>query len=118
MLPEIYKDSIELFNKSFDVPKLVFDIVTRIKEPAVEGRVYDAEITSAKMENFKLTIEFKTEENTYFTVIASMDTRMEYVDELLAGLRCNICNVDMLPGCKFKVYYENMFKTYVLGEIE
>ena len=113
MLNEIYKDSIDLFEKTFDVPKLVFDIVTRVKNPATTGKLYVAEVVSVKNDLFKIKIEFKTEENTYFEVVFMEDKAIESVAKM--GFTLN--NVDDMVGCKYKVFYENVFRTEILGKV-
>lgn len=117
-LPDIYKDSIELFEKTFDVPKLVFEIVSMIKNPATCGKLYDVEVVNVKMEGFKLRIEFKTNEDTYFTQGFNLENRLDVADEFLGNMGVSLQSVNSLKGRKFKVFYENMFRTVVLGEIK
>ena len=40
-LPTEYNESIELFKKTFDVPKLCYEILSLIKHPAKEGKLYE-----------------------------------------------------------------------------
>lgn len=115
-LPEVYNDSIKLFYETFDVPKLVFDIVSRIKNPAVCGRLYDVEIISIKQEGFRIKIEFKTNENTYFTQTFNLENRLDAADDFLGKLGCSLSNMETVRGKKYKVFYENLFNTIVLGE--
>ncbi len=117
-LPDIYKESIELFEKTFDVPKLVFDIVSMIKNQAECGKLYEVEVVGVKMEGFKLKIEFKTNEDTYFTQVFNLENRLDAADEFLGNMGVSLQNVDSLKGRKFKVFYENIFRTIVLGGIE
>lgn len=111
---EIYNESIDLFYKTFDVPKLCFEILSMVKTDAVCGKLYNAEVVSAKSELFKVRIEFRTEENTYFTVALSF----ENADEFCYNLGCNKENVESVIGNKYKVFYANIFDTIVLGRIE
>jgi len=117
-LPDIYKGSIELFEKTFDVPKLVFEIVSMIKSQATCGKLYDVEVVNAKMEGFKLKIEFKTNEDTYFTQAFNLENRLDIADEFLGNMGVSLQSVNSLKGRKFKVFYENIFRTVVLGEIK
>lgn len=117
-LPEIYNDSMKLFYETFDVPKLVFDIVSRIKNPAVCGRLYEAEVVSIKQEGFRIKIEFKTNEDTYFTQNFALDNRLDTAIEFLGDLGCSLQTLDSIKGNKYKVFYENVFSTIVLGRID
>lgn len=116
-LPEIYNDSIKLFYETFDVPKLVFDIVSRIKNPAICGKLYDVEVVSVKQEGFKIKIEFKTNEDTYFTQNFALDNRLDAANDFLGKLGCSLKTLDSIKGNKYKVFYENVFNTIVLGRI-
>ena len=113
MLPDIYKDSIDLFEKTFDVPKLVFDIVTRVKNPATPGKLYVAEVVSVKNDLFKVKIEFKTNENTYFDLVLMEERSIETVAKMGFTLK----NADDMIGCKYNVFYENVFKIEILGKV-
>lgn len=116
-LPEVYKDSVELFSKTFDVPKLVFDVISMIKNPADCGKLYDVEVVSAKQEGFRLKIEFKTNEDTYFTQAFNLEVRLDAADDFLGQLGCSLATLDSIKGKKYKVFYENVFKTIILGRI-
>lgn len=113
MLPEVYKDSIELFEKTFDVSQLVFDIITRVKNPATPGKLYVAEVVSVKNDLFKVKIEFKTEENTYFDTVLMENNAIETIAKM--GFSLN--NTDDMIGCKYNVFYENTFKVEILGKV-
>lgn len=116
-LPSIYNDSIELFYKTFDVPKLVFSILSKIENPAVCGRLYEAEIVDVKMEGFRLKIKFKTNEDTYFWRNFNLEERLDAADEFLGQLGTTLSDVDRIIGRKYKVFYENIFNTVILGSI-
>lgn len=116
-LPVVYKESIELFEKTFNVPKLVFEIISMIKNPAACGKLYDVEVVSAKQEGFKLRIEFKTNEDTYFTQAFNLEERLDAADEFLGQLGCSLLTVNSIIGKKYKVFYENIFRTIILGRI-
>lgn len=114
-LPDIYKESIDLFQKTFDVPKLVFEIISMIKNPATCGKLYDVEVISVKQEGFKLKIEFKTNEETYFTQAFNLEVRLDAADSFLGRLGCSLNTLNSIVGKKYKVFYENLFNTIVLG---
>lgn len=116
-LPEIYNESIDLFYKTFDVPKLVFDIISNIKNPAECGKLYEVEVVNSKMESFLLKIEFKTDQDTYFTQAFNLENRLDSADSFLGQLGCSLATVNSVIGRKFKVFYENPFNTIILGRI-
>jgi hypothetical protein len=116
-LPEIYNESIDLFYKTFDVPKLVFEIISNIKNPAACGKLYEVEVVSAKQEGFRIKIEFKTNEDTYFTQAFNLENRLDSADGFLGQLGCSLSTINSVIGRKFKVFYENPFNTIILGRI-
>ena len=116
-LPEIYKDSIDLFYSTFDVPKLCFEIISRVKNPATCGKLYEVEVISAKMEGFKVKIEFKTNEDTYFMRVFNLENRLDAADEFIGLMGASIKTLDSLIGKRYKVYYENVFNTVILGKV-
>lgn len=114
-LPEVYKDSIELFEKTFDVPKLCFDILSRVKEPATCGKLYKVEVINVVNELFKLKVEFKTDENTYFDVVYNLENSLSKAEDFCGSLGCTINSLDSIKGRRYKVFYANIFETIVLG---
>ena len=116
-LPKTYNDSIKLFYETFDVPKLCFDVISRIKNPAACGKLYEVEVVSAKQEGFRIKIEFKTNEDTYFVQAFNLENRLDSADGFLGQLGCSLQTLNCVVGRKFKVFYENPFNTIILGRI-
>ena len=114
-LPTEYNESIELFKKTFDVPKLCYEILSLIKHPAKEGKLYDVEVVSAKFENFKVSVEFRTNEETYFTMNYNLQTRLDAADEFLGRMGTNTQKIREIEGKKFKVFYQDMFNCIILN---
>lgn len=117
-LSPVYKDSIELFYKSFDVPKLVYEILSRVKEPAEPGRMYNATITKAEVADFRVRIEFKTDEETYINLVYNLENRLSAADDFLGRTGCTLNNVSPCVGRKFQIYYESVFNVVLLKEIK
>lgn len=116
-LPEVYNDSIALFEKTFNVPQLVFDIISRVKNPAVCGKLYECEVVSATRELFNIRFEFKTDENTYFDVLFNICNSLERAEEFTGNLGCSLDNVESVTGNKYKIFYANTFNVIILGRI-
>ena len=116
-LPEIYNESIALFEKSFDLPVLVFDILSRVKESAVCGKLYESEIISVTKELFKIKIEFKTDENTYFDAIFNLENSLERATEFIGQLGYSLNNIESAVGEKYKIFYGNLFNIIILGKV-
>ena len=114
---EIYNESIELFYKTFDVPKLCFEILSKVKNPAVCGKLYDVEVVNVTRELFKIRIEFKTNEDTYFDVVYNLENSLEKAEEFCGSMGYSIDTIENAKTNKYKVFYANMFETIMLGRL-
>lgn len=111
---DIYEKSMELFYKTFDVPKLCFDILSRVKNPATCGKIYDVEIVNVTKEMFRIKIEFKTNENTYFEVIFNLENSRDRADDFCGQMGFTVDKIENAKGKKYKVFYANMFEVVIL----
>lgn len=111
---KIYNESIELFYKTFDVPKLCFEILSKVKNPAVCGRLYDVEVVNVTRELFKIRIEFKTDEDTYFDTVFNLENTLEKAEEFCGTMGYSIDRIEDAKGNKYKAFYANMFETIIL----
>lgn len=108
--------AIELFWKTFDVPALCYRILKMVKEPAELGRMYDVEVLSAQLQDFKLRIEFKTTEETYINLIYNLDNRAEDAIYFLGQMGASLSDLKPCIGKKYKVFYESPFSVVIINE--
>lgn len=116
-LPEIYNESIDLFYKTFDVPKLCFEILSKVKNPATCGKLYDVEVVNVVRELFKIKIEFRTNENTYFDMVFNLENSLERAETFCGQMGFSIDKIEECKGAKYKVFYANMFDTVMLSKL-
>lgn len=115
-LPEIYNESVDLFYKTFDVPKLCFEILSKVKTQATCGKLYDVEVVNVTRELFEIKIEFKTDENTYFDIIFNLENSLGRAEEFCGQMGYSIDKIEESKGAKYKAFYANMFDTIILGK--
>lgn len=116
-LPEIYNESVDLFYKTFDVPKLCFEILSKVKNPATCGRLYDVEVINVTRELFRIKIEFRTDESTYFDMVFNLESSPDRAENFCGQMGFSIDKIEQAKGKKYKVFYANMFETMILGKI-
>lgn len=105
------------FKDTFDVGQICYDLIQRIKEPAVSGKIYDIECTKAERKDGVISFEFRTSENKYidikFNLLSAFDRTLDFINSLCIDLD----NIDTVKNKRYNAFYKDEWNLIILKSL-